>query len=86
MVDSTTRRVFVAGHAGMLGAAIVRKLQKRKNVVIITDAKRELDLRDQSAVRAFFEINIIDDVYINLGTPTLLKNFIFWNNLFNKSR
>ena len=67
MADSIKRRVFVAGHAGMLGAAIVRKLQKCKNVIIITKPKRELDLRDQSEVRAFFEINTIDEVYIAAG-------------------
>ena len=64
MADSIKRRVFVAGHAGMLGAAIVRKLQKCKNVIIITKPKRELDLRDQSEVRAFFEINTIDEEWL----------------------
>lgn len=48
-------RIYVAGHRGMVGSAIVRKLNELgyKNLVLRTSA--ELDLRDQSATRAFFE-------------------------------
>lgn len=64
MVELKKRRIFVAGHAGMLGSAIVRGLQKDKNVVVITATKKELDLRDQSNVKDFFKKNPIDEVYI----------------------
>lgn len=44
--------IFVAGHRGMVGSAIVRKLQTR-GVRTITCSRKELDLTDQAAVRSF---------------------------------
>ncbi|VTZ24979.1 bifunctional GDP-fucose synthetase: GDP-4-dehydro-6-deoxy-D-mannose epimerase and GDP-4-dehydro-6-L-deoxygalactose reductase [Methylocella tundrae] len=46
------RRIWVAGHRGMVGSAIVRRLAG-ENVEILTVGRNELDLRDQSAVRAW---------------------------------
>ena len=48
-------KVFVAGHRGLVGSALVRRLQQagHRNIVLRTHA--ELDLEDQAAVRAFFE-------------------------------
>lgn len=48
-------RIYVAGHRGMVGSAIVRKLKTDgfRNIIVRTSA--ELDLRDQQAVRSFFE-------------------------------
>ena len=48
-------RIYVAGHRGMVGSAILRKLEKEgfKNVTVRTSA--ELDLRNQAAVNQFFE-------------------------------
>lgn len=48
-------RIYVAGHRGMAGSAIVRKLQQEGYTDIITRTSDELDLRDQPAVHAFFE-------------------------------
>lgn len=48
-------KVYVAGHRGMVGSAIVRKLQKEGFQNLITRTSVELDLRDQAAVDAFFE-------------------------------
>jgi nucleoside-diphosphate-sugar epimerase len=45
-------KVFVAGHRGMVGGAIARKLEAR-GVELVTRTRRELDLRDQAAVYAF---------------------------------
>jgi GDP-L-fucose synthase len=47
-------RVYVAGHRGMVGSAIVRALRARGHADIITRTHAELDLADQQAVRAFF--------------------------------
>jgi len=47
-------RVYVAGHRGMVGSAIVRALQARGHKDIVTRSHAELDLSDQSAVRDFF--------------------------------
>jgi GDP-L-fucose synthase len=47
--------VFVAGHQGMVGSAIVRRLQMAGFTRLILRARRELDLRDQVEVNGFFE-------------------------------
>lgn len=48
-------KIYVAGHRGMVGSAIVRKLEKEGFTNIITRKSAELDLRDQQAVKAFFD-------------------------------
>jgi len=48
-------KVYIAGHRGMVGSAIQRKLQKEGFENIITRVSKELDLRDQRAVNEFFE-------------------------------
>jgi GDP-L-fucose synthase len=56
--------IYVAGHRGMVGAAIVRKLQSIGCNNIITRTHSELDLTDQAAVNDFFTENKIDRVII----------------------
>lgn len=58
------KRVFVAGHQGMVGSAIVRALEKAGNAEIITRTRSELDLLDQAAVFRFFNQNAVDEVYL----------------------
>lgn len=58
------KRIFVAGHNGMVGSAIVRQLSARNDVDIITRSRSELDLLDQKAVNAFFVTERIDQVYL----------------------
>jgi GDP-L-fucose synthase len=48
-------KIFIAGHRGMVGSAIFRKLAKEGFTNIITRTSKELDLRSQTAVAAFFE-------------------------------
>jgi len=55
---------FVAGHRGMVGSAIVRKLHENGFHNIITRSHAELDLTDQSAVREFFKQESIDYVVL----------------------
>ncbi len=57
-------RVFVAGHNGMVGSAIVRQLLARKSYDIVTRDRSELDLTDQRAVHDFFQQESIDQVYV----------------------
>jgi len=48
-------KIYVAGHRGMVGSALIRQLEKKGYANIITRTSKELDLRDQSAVKDFFE-------------------------------
>jgi GDP-L-fucose synthase len=56
-------RIYVAGHRGMVGGAISRKLRER-GVEVITRTHAELDLTDQAAVRAFFASEKPDGVVL----------------------
>jgi GDP-L-fucose synthase len=59
--------VFVAGHRGMAGSAIVRQLREKRYRNIITAGRDELDLTRQDAVEAFFEGRNIQQVYLAAG-------------------
>ena len=58
-------RVFVAGHRGLVGAAIVRELQRQGFENLILRSSSDLDLRKQVAVDAFFEKERPDVVYLS---------------------
>jgi len=58
------KRVFIAGHNGMVGSAIVRQLEKSGDIEIVVRSRKELDLTNQQAVLAFFETEKIDQVYL----------------------
>ena len=51
--DLSKKRVFVAGHRGMVGSAIVRLLQN-ESCELLTIGRDQLDLRDQAGVKAWF--------------------------------
>ncbi|WP_318462741.1 GDP-L-fucose synthase [Photobacterium leiognathi] len=63
-VSVVKKRIFIAGHRGMVGSAIVRQLSQRDNVEIITRTRSELDLLNQQAVNDFFAEAHIDEVYL----------------------
>lgn len=58
------RKIFVAGHKGMVGSAITRQLSLSNDVEIITCDRGEVDLVNQSQVLDFFQKNKIDEVYL----------------------
>jgi GDP-L-fucose synthase len=58
------KKVFVAGHNGMVGSAIVRQLEKSGTAEVITRNRKELDLTNQAAVQQFFSEQQIDQVYL----------------------
>ncbi|HVU56151.1 MAG TPA: GDP-L-fucose synthase [Puia sp.] len=57
-------KIYVAGHRGMVGSAITRKLKKEGFGQLIERTSTELDLRDQAAVHAFFEKERPDHVFL----------------------
>ena len=81
-------KIFVAGHKGMVGSAIVRKLRERGHTNIVTRDRSQLDLVQQAEVRAFFADERIDQVYLAaakvggiLANNTYPAEFIYQNLL-----
>lgn len=56
-------KIFIAGHNGMVGSALIRNL-KTQNVEIITKEKKELNLLKQDDVQDFFKFQKIDQIYL----------------------
>ena len=56
------KKIFLAGHNGMVGSAIYKLLKYKKNIKIITRSHSELDLCDQIAVKNFMELEKPDEV------------------------
>ncbi|MEZ0153473.1 MAG: GDP-L-fucose synthase family protein [Candidatus Reddybacter sp.] len=80
------KRIFVAGHRGMVGSAIVRQLEKQANAELVLKTRSELDLTCQQAVREFFTTENIDQVYLSaakvggiVANNTLPAEFIYQN-------
>jgi GDP-L-fucose synthase len=63
-----TSRIFVAGHRGLVGSALVRRLQRSPDVELLTATRDQLDLRDQAAVNYWFRANRPEYVYLVAGT------------------
>ena len=57
-------KIFVAGHNGLVGSAIVRKLKSEGYTNLILRSKAELDLRDQRAVKNFFSTELPEYVFL----------------------
>ena len=60
-----TSKIYFAGHRGMVGSAIVRKLEKEGYTNIVVRTSKELDLRNQQAVNAFFETEKPEFVFMS---------------------
>jgi GDP-L-fucose synthase len=64
MPSDLNQKIYVAGHRGMVGSAITRNLQAKGFTNIVTQTHAEMDLTDQAAVKAFFEQEKPDQVYL----------------------
>ena len=64
MFDRAKKKVYVAGHRGMVGAAIIRALKDRGDLDIVVRTHAQLDLTNQAAVKSFFESERPDEVYL----------------------
>ena len=61
-------RIYVAGHGGLVGSAIVRRLRAEGHQTILTATRDQLDLRDQAAVNYWFRANRPEYVFLVAGT------------------
>src|SRR5213083_794637 len=67
-LDDSSARVYVAGHGGLVGSAIVRRLQREGLRNLVTATRDQLDLRDQAAVNYWFKANRPAYVFLVAGT------------------
>src|SRR3954452_2694602 len=65
---TSSPRIFVAGHRGLVGSALTRRLQRNHAVTLLTASREQLDLRDQAAVNYWFKANRPEYVYLVAGT------------------
>ena len=79
------KKIFIAGHKGMVGSAIFRKLQNKPNRIVVAN-KKKLNLLDQKSVLSFFKRNKFDEVYLcaaKVGgiqaNTTYVADFIYQN-------
>ncbi len=91
------RKIFVAGHNGMVGSAICRLLKKDPKVKILTKSSAHLDLKCQKSVKEFFVLNQPDEVilaaakvggiYANNTYPAefIYENLQIQNNIIHSS-
>ena len=86
MLTDLNQKIYVAGHRGMVGSAIVRNLQAKGYKNIVTRTHAQMDLTNQAAVAAFFETEKPDQVYLSAAkvggihaNNTLPAEFIYDN-------
>ena len=85
-LSKQTERIYIAGHNGLVGSALVRALKAEKHPNILVRDRSELDLADKNAVRAFFEAESPDFVVVAaakaggiLANDTYPADFLFQN-------
>ena len=66
--SKTRRRIFVAGHRGLVGSAITRRLEQQPGHDILVSGRSSLDLRDQSQVNRWMSEHRPDEIYLVAGT------------------
>src|SRR5262245_2087487 len=81
-----TERIFVAGHRGLAGGAILRELERAGYSHLLTRTSDELNLRDRAATRAFFENELPQIVVVAAAKVGGIKanndfpvEFLLWN-------
>ena len=61
-------RIFVAGHGGLVGSAVLRRLEREGCTGLLTASRAQFDLRDQAAVCYWFQANRPEHVFLVAGT------------------
>lgn len=92
MALTSASRVYVAGHGGLVGSALVRRLETGGFSTVLTASRDQLDLRDQAAVNYWFKANRPDHVFLVAGTvggilanSTRPAEFIYDNMMIHAS-
>src|SRR5438552_1636493 len=67
-VMNPNTRVFVAGHRGLVGSAVMRRLEAEGYKNVLTATRDQLDLRDQAAVKYWFRANRPEYIFLAAGT------------------
>ena len=85
-------KIYVAGHRGMVGSAIIRRLQKDGFTNVVTRTSKEVDLRNQQAVADFFAIEKPDYVFLAaakvggiVANNTYRADFIYENTMIQNN-
>lgn len=91
-------KIYIAGHGGMVGSALVRKLKQYEFQNLVIRNSKDLDLRNQQAVQSFFEVEKPDYVFIAAAKvggifandtykgEFLYDNLMIQNNIIEASR
>ena len=66
---SSDAPIFVAGHGGLVGSAVLRRLEREGFTNVLTATRDQLDLRDQAAVNYWFRANRPEFVFLVAGFP-----------------
>lgn len=89
------KRIYIAGHRGMVGSAIYRQLVQRDDVELVVRNREQLNLLDTHAVNAFFASENIDQVYLaaakvggimannNYPSDFIYENMMMENNIIH---
>jgi GDP-L-fucose synthase len=85
-------RIFVAGHRGLVGSAVLRRLSETGHRCLLTATREQLDLRDQAAVNYWFRANRPEYIFLVAGTvggilanSTRPAEFIYDNMMIHAS-
>jgi GDP-L-fucose synthase len=84
-------KIFIAGHRGLAGSAIVRELQKKGYFNLVYKTSSELDLRDQKGVEVFFENEKPEYVFLcaarvgGIGANSRIRAEMIYDNLMIQS-
>lgn len=63
-MSNTNKKIFVAGHRGMVGSAIVRQLEQQNDITLLTVSRTEVDLTQQQQVADYLQTSKPDEVYL----------------------
>ncbi len=89
------KRVYIAGHRGMVGSAIYRQLSQRNDIELVVRSREQLNLLDTRAVNDFFASEALDEVYLaaakvggimannNYPSDFIYENMMMENNIIH---